>query len=85
MEKNIFPKIEIIHIPERLCRVGRFFNRLVLGPHLLSPISDHEFVHPLDDVFDTPVYTDPEQRMNEYWGQLITHGEIIGEPRTPFS
>lgn len=24
--------------------------------HLLSPVSDHKFVHPLDDTFDRPAY-----------------------------
>lgn len=44
-DPNIFAEVDLrpIHFPERLCRVGRAISHFVLGPHLLSPISDHHF------------------------------------------
>jgi hypothetical protein len=55
MEKantNIMPELDLF---PRISRVARVMGRLFCR-HQLSPVSDR-FQHPLDDVFDTPAYT----------------------------
>lgn len=52
--KNPFPKFDLF---PRITKVCRAVSRLALGPHLFSPVSDHEFRHPLDEIFDKPPYS----------------------------
>lgn len=40
-----WPKFDLF---PRIAHVGRAIGRFVLGPHLFSSVSDHEFRHPLD-------------------------------------
>lgn len=62
---HLFPKLE---------KVAKAVSWLCHS-HQLSEVSDHKFVHPLDDVFDRPPYN-PEQydtdiyRQTEQWGSV---------------
>lgn len=48
-DSNPFPEIEIVHLPSSLRRVGKWLNKLVLGPHLFSPVSEYFQEHPFDN------------------------------------
>ena len=50
---NPFPSFDLF---PRITRVAKVVGGLFCL-HQLSGVSDHKFVHPLDDVFDKPPYT----------------------------
>lgn len=58
-------KIELFKVPRPIKAVAKFISRTILGPHLFSPISDHEFRHPLDKPIE-PVTDFPNQPTFEW-------------------
>lgn len=69
--KNIMPNFDLF---PRITRVCKALNRLVLGPHLFSEVSDHKFDHP----FDHELYDNPQQRLFD--ADLSGAGYYVDEP-----
>lgn len=44
------------HLFPRLKKVGEVISHFVLGPHLFSPVSDHEFNHGAAPMLDRELY-----------------------------
>lgn len=62
-----FPKFHLFEVPRPIKAVGRWLGHAILGPHLFSPISDHEFRH------------DPHPFDAELYNQLGETSEGVGE------
>ena len=74
-EVILFPTLDRV---ERLvCGVGHFIKNVVTAPHLLSPISDHEFLHPLD----TPIA--PVTSLYESEGSYYFSSDVAPKPEPP--